>query len=485
MEKKVERKDNLEVVVTVKVNGDEWKKLCNKLYNKQASKVVIKGFRPGKAPANMIKSRINMANIYNDAIIDFANQAYGEAIQENKFYVYSQPKINVSKLSETEAEFDVVFDLVPEIKLGQYKGLDIACDEVKVSAKDVTAYIDNLKSQHAIMQVKEGKAKLHDSVIIDFVGYVDGEKFDGGSANGYELELGSNSFIPGFEDQLVGIKAGDKKSIEVTFPENYVESLKGKKATFEVTCQDVKEKVIPELDEAFFEDLGIATVKDEKSLKDYAKTQVTNQKNQEALNAQLEKIVNKAVDNAEVKIPNSMIEEEANAQLAQIKKQVEDAGLTYADYVAINGLKEEELDAKRKQEAAKNLKSMLVIEKIIIDEKLNVTEEKLEAEYERIAKLYGMEKEQVKKALESNKDGLVKQLRNKLFTDFMYENNKALKTTSTEEKPAAKKTTKKASTKKEETSVEEKPAAKKTTTKKTTSTTKKTTTKKATKKDAE
>ncbi len=478
MEKKVERKDNLEVVVNVTVNGDEWKKLCNKLYNKQASKVVVKGFRAGKAPANMIKARINMANIYNDAIIDFANKAYGEAIQENKFYVYSQPKINVNKLSELEADFDVVFDLVPEITLGQYKGLNIAQDEVKVAAKDVNAYIDNLKAQHAIMQVKEGAAKLHDSVIIDFVGYVDGEKFDGGSANGYELELGSNSFIPGFEDQLVGIKANEKRSIEVTFPENYVESLKGKKATFEVTCQDVKEKVIPSLDETFFEDLGIESVKDEKSLKAYAKNQVTAQKNQEALNAQLEKIVNTAVSNATVKIPSSMINEEANAQLEQIKKQVEEAGLTYADYVAINGLKEEELDARRKEEASKNLKSMLVIEKIIIDENLQVTEAKLEEEYARIAKLYGMEVAQVKNALESNKDGLIKQLRNKLFTDFMYENNKA--TEVTEEKPAAKKTTtKKASTKKEATGEEKKPAAKKTTAKKTS------TTKKATKKDAE
>lgn len=477
MEKKVERKDNLEVVVNVTVNGDEWKNLCNKLYNKEASKVVIKGFRPGKAPANMIKARVNMANIYNDAIIDFANKAYGEAIQENKFYVYSQPKINVNKLSEVEADFDVVFDLVPEITLGQYKGLNIACDEVKVAAKDVNAYIDNLKAQHAIMQVKEGAAKLHDSVIIDFVGYVDGEKFDGGSANGYELELGSNSFIPGFEDQLVGIKANEKRSIEVTFPENYVESLKGKKATFEVTCQDVKEKVIPSLDETFFEDLGIESVKDEKSLKAYAKNQVTAQKNQEALNAQLEKIVKTAVSNATVKIPSSMIEEEANAQLDQIKKQVEEAGLTYADYVAINGLKEEELDARRKEEASKNLKSMLVIEKIIVDENLQVTEAKLEEEYARIAKLYGMEVAQVKSALESNKDGLVKQLRNKLFTDFMYENNKVSEVT--EEKPAAKKTTTKKTSTKKDSSEEKKPAAKKTTTKKTS------TTKKATKKDAE
>ena len=298
------------------------------------------------------------------------------------------------------------------------------------------------------MQVKEGAANLGDSVIIDFEGFLGEEAFEGGSAKGYELELGSNSFVPGFEAQLVGIKAGEHRSINVTFPTNYVEQLKGKEARFEVTCQDVKEKVMPELDEEFYKDLGIASVTDEKTLKAYAKRQVLTRKETEVKNAQIEKIINTAVDNATVEIPSSMINDEANAMLESIKKQVTDAGLTYEDYLAINGTKEEELDAQRKAEAAKNLKAMLVVEQIIATEGLEVTRERLEEEYNSIAAQYSMEVEQVKNAFKANEQQFVTQLRNKIFTEFMLVNNASKVEEAVEEKPA-KKTTKK-STKKEE-----------------------------------
>ena len=273
------------------------------------------------------------------------------------------------------------------------------------------------------MQVKEGEAVKGDSVIIDFEGFLGDEAFEGGSANGYELELGSNSFVPGFEDQLVGIKAGEHRTVNVTFPTNYVEQLKGKEARFEVTCHDVKEKILPELNEEFFEELKIADVKDEKSLKAYAKKQVLANKERNAKNAQVENIINTAVNNATVEIPSSMVEDEANAMLESIKKQVEDAGLSYEDYVAINGKKEEELVAERKAEATKNLKAMLVVEQIIATEGLEVTKERLEEEYKAIANQYSMELESVKNALKSNEAQFVNQLRNKIFTDFMLKNN--------------------------------------------------------------
>lgn len=492
MEKSVERKENLEVVVNITINGDEWTKAWKKEHNKRAANVTVPGFRKGKAPANMINARINHGQVLSDVMVNLANKAFNEAVNENRLYVFSQPQLSVSKMNDDEVVCAVSFCLPPVIKLGQYKNLNVACDEVKASAKEVSAYIEDLKKQHAVMQVKEGAAKLGDTVIIDFVGYVDGDAFDGGSANGYELELGSNSFIPGFEDQLVGIKAGESRKLECKFPENYVEALKGKDATFDVTCQDVKEKVLPEINDEFIKELNIPNVSDEKSLKEYAKVQVMVNKQRAAKNAQVEKIVNLAVDNAEVQIPSSMIIEEANAMLEQIKSQVENAGLTYADYVAINGLKEEELDANRKAEAAKNLKSMLVVEQIIANEHLEANEAALEREYASLASQYGMSVASVKQALEPNKDNFAKQLRNKLFTEFMLVNNEAkveakVEAPASEEAPAkkapAKKTTKKAAAPKAE--GEEKPAAKKATTKKSTSTAKKTTTKKVAKKDAE
>ena len=322
-----------------------------------------------------------------------------------------------------EVSFTLTFCLPPVVTLGQYKDLGIALPAVKATPKEVAAFINDLRTKEAVMQVKEGEAAKGDSVIIDFVGYLGDEAFEGGSANGYELELGSNSFVPGFEDQLVGIKAGEHRSILVTFPTNYVEQLKGKEARFEVTCQDVKEKVLPELNEEFFADLKLEGVKDEKTLKAHAKKQVLAKKEADARRTQVETIINTAVDNATVEIPSSMVKEEADAMLASVKKQVEDAGLSYADYVAIQGKTEEALEEERKAEAIKNLKAMLVVENIIAKEGLEVTAERLEEEYKAIAAQYSMELESVKNALKANEQTFAQQLRNKIFTDFMLENN--------------------------------------------------------------
>ena len=424
MEKRVERKENLEVVISVSVSGEEWTKVWKKEFNKRAAKVTVPGFRPGKAPANMVKARVNTVECLNEALITVANTALKETVDAEKMVIFSEPKlVSVNKISEEGAEFSLGFCLPPVVTLGQYKDLGIACEAVKATPKEVTAYINDLKAKQAVMQVKEGEAVKGDSVIIDFEGFLGDEAFEGGSANGYELELGSKSFVPGFEDQLVGIKAGEHRTVNVTFPTNYVEQLKGKEARFEVTCHDVKEKILPELNEEFFEELKIADVKDEKSLKAYAKKQVLANKERNAKNAQVENIINTAVNNATVEIPSSMVEDEANAMLESIKKQVEDAGLSYEDYVAINGKKEEELVAERKAEATKNLKAMLVVEQIIATEGLEVTKERLEEEYKAIANQYSMELESVKNALKSNEAQFVNQLRNKIFTDFMLKNN--------------------------------------------------------------
>lgn len=422
MEKKIE-KNELDIVVTVTVNGDEWKKAQNKEFNKRASKLVIKGFRPGKAPAHLIKASINQGDVINDAIFTVVNKAYQEALDENKFYVFTQPKLNVTKVNADELEATVSFCLPPEITLGEYKKLGIAKEEAVVTDDDVNAYLENLRKEHAVMQVKEDAAALGDSVVIDFKGYINDEAFEGGEAKGYELELGSNMFIPGFEDQLVGIKAGEARTVNVKFPENYVEELKGKDARFEVTCSDVKVKILPELNDEFAEELELTEVTTLDQLKEYGKKQLLSQKEQQVANKQIEDIVNKAVDNATVKLPTAIVEEEAAAMLAQMKKQIEDAGLKYEDYIAINKLDEATLQAQRLDEARKNLKSMLVVEKIIALEKLEVTPEMVEAKYAELASQYGMKVEDVKKALEPNKAQFEKQIRNSLFTEFMLANN--------------------------------------------------------------
>ncbi len=423
MEKQVERKEDLEVLVTISCSGDEWAKYTKKEYNKHASKVTVKGFRPGHVPSDMIKTRVNMASVLNDALFNAVNDGFSQTVREEKLNVFTQPRLEVKKISEKEFEAVVSFALAPEVKLGQYKQLGIKAKAVRVLEKDVKEYIDNLKKQHAVMEVKDGEAKLGDSVIIDFVGYVDGTPFEGGDAKAYELELGSNSFIPGFEDALVGIKAGDKRTIEVTFPENYVEKLRNKPATFDITCSEVKCKKTPKLNKEFIDELGFEGVTDEDTLKDYCKKQIKARKEQESKNEQLNEIINKAIDNAEVIIPNPVVEEEANAMLDQVLKQLKDSGLTYKDYVSINGGDEKKLEEQRKDEARKNIKSSLVVNKIMASEGLRVTDEMINQQYQNIADQYKMKFEDVKKTFEANKDAFVQQLTNKLFTDFMLANN--------------------------------------------------------------
>ena len=423
MEKKIERKENLEVVVTVTSNGDEWKKAQKKEYNKKAAKVQVPGFRPGKAPEHLVKARVNQFDVMNEALMNLVNVAYGEALQEEKLYVFTQPVLNVTKLTQDEFEATVTFCLPPVVTLGEYKGLGIACEEVSVSEEDVKNYIETLQKEHAVMEVKEGAAEMGDSVVIDFKGYIGDEAFEGGEANGYELELGSNMFIPGFEDKCVGLVSGETRDVVVTFPENYVESLKGKEAKFVVTCNDVKKKVLPAVDQDFIAELNIAEVKTVEELNEYAKKNIQAQKEQAAKNKQMEDIVNKAVENATVELPAAVIEEEQQAMLENMKKQIEQTGLTFEDYCQINNVSEDDLKAQRIEEAKKNLKAMLVVENIIAKENIIVTDEKLEAEYARLASQYGMDVKSVRQALESNKENFKRQLRNQLFTEFMLANN--------------------------------------------------------------
>ena len=473
MSTKTTKKENLLVEVTIKSEKEAWEKATKKEYNKAASKVTVKGFRPGHVPADMVRARVNLSAVYTEALYNVANAEFAKAVEEEKLQVFSQPKLDIKKVDESGFEAVISFYLPPVIKLGQYKGLNVALKEVKVSAADVKARMEEIQKDHAYSVVKEGAAKKGDTVIIDFVGKVDGEKFDGGSAKAYELKLGSNAFIPGFEDQLVGIKAGETKVIDVTFPENYVESLKGKKAQFEVTCNDVKEEVVPELNEDFFAELDNKDVKDEASFKEFAKKQVQARKEQEAKNEALNEIIMKAVNNATVEIPASMVEDEEAAILADDKKKIEDAGLSYEEFQQINGMSEEEMKKNRHEAAVSGIKQMLVVESIINSEGFAVTDATLENYYDSLAKQYGMKVEDVKRALNANKEQVVRNLRNQLFTDFMYNSNIATGEVKAEKKPAAKKSTAKKA------EGEEKPAAKKSTA------AKKPAAKKTTKKEAE
>lgn len=422
MDKKFEKKAS-EAVFTFTAQAEEWTSAQKKEFHKLAAKLNVPGFRKGHVPDAIAKGRINPAEVLHEAMFTLVNKAYAEAIKEEKITPFAQPQLNVSKISETELECTVTVALPPSVKLGEYKGFGIEKEAVSVSDEELGAEIQKKLAEHATMIVKEGAAAMGDSVIIDFKGYIDDIPFDGGEAKAYELKLGSNAFIPGFEEKLVGIQAEEERTIDVTFPENYVENLAGKAAKFVVKCHDVKQTVLPELNDEFVDELEIENVKTVDAYKAKLSADLTASKEKAASTRQLDAIVNKAIENAEVSIADSIVTEEAKTQIDSIRKQVESNGLKFEDYLKINGIDEAKLLADKKAEAEHNIKGMLVIEEICRKENIVVDSKALNDKYESLAKMYNMKLEDVRKALEPNKNDLLRNLKNELFSKFMLANN--------------------------------------------------------------
>lgn len=422
MEKKIE-KNGSQVVITFTTSGDEWKNAQNKEFNKLSAKLKVDGFRQGHVPASIAKARINPAEVLHEALFTLVNKEYSNVINEEKLTVIAEPKLNVTKVSPDELECTVTVALPPVVTLGEYKGIKVAKETVEVTDEDIKNEINKELNNHATLMVKEEAAENGDTVIIDFKGYIDDVPFDGGEAKAYELKLGSNSFVPGFEDQLVGIKAEEEKTISITFPENYVENLAGKEAKFVVKCHDVKKTVLPELDEEFVSELALEGITTVDQYKEKLTNDLKSRKEREAENKRLNEIVETIVNNASVDIADTLLEDEAKAMIDNIKKQVESNGLKFEDYLKINNIDETKLLADKKVEAEHNIKGMLVIDEICRQENIVVDSKALNEKYEELAKMYNMKVEDVKKALEPNKNDVLRNLRNELFTKFVLENN--------------------------------------------------------------
>ena len=422
MEKTIEKVAG-EVIITITCNGDEWKLAQKKVFNKLSAKLKVPGFRQGKIPQDIAKRYIDAAQVLHDALYDVANKGYAEVLEAEKLAVISQPVLDVKSVSADEVVLTVTVALPPVVTLGEYKGIHVEKDAVEVTEEDINAEINRQLNAHASLVVKESAANLNDTVIIDFKGYVDGIPFDGGEAKGHELKLGSNTFIPGFEDQLVGISAGESRTIEVTFPENYVASLAGKTAKFDVVCHDVKETVVPTLDEEFVSELELKDITTIEQYKEKLSADILNRKTREADNKHLNTIVETIINNSEVEIGASIVDDEAKAMIDQIKKQIESNGLVFEDYLKINNVTEEQLLDSKRGEARNNLKGMLVISEICRKENIEVDASALNAKYEEIASMYGMKIDDVRKALEPNKNELLRNLKNELFTKFILANN--------------------------------------------------------------
>ena len=423
MERKVTKLENSHVEVLVTVDTDSWKKAQEKAFKKVSANVKVDGFRPGKAPEAMLRKRVDNMKVIDEAINDLLPTLYKDVLDNEDVKPMAQPKVEVTKLSDTDLEVKFTIVVSPEVELGEYKGLKIGKEEPKVTAKDVNAAIEALQKQNATLVVKDGAAELGDTIVMDFVGSVDGVPFEGGAAENHELELGSGQFIPGFEDQCVGLKAGEKKDINVTFPENYTPELKGKAAVFAITCHEVKAKKIPELNDEFVKDLSIPEVNTIDELKAHKEKELLEQKKAEARRAYLGKVVAAIAEKSKISIPDEIIDEQVSSRRKDIENRMKQSGLTLDQYLSILGQKEEEFMAKLKEDSKADFTRYLVVDKVGQVENIVVTDEDVDVEMAKIADQYKMKLEDVKKALANQLGEYRYNIRMNRVEDFLFANN--------------------------------------------------------------
>ena len=423
MKREVKKLENSKVEVLCDVELALWKEYQEKAFKKLAANLEIKGFRKGKVPEAMARKEINQGQIFNEAVNLSLQPAYEEVLREEKLQPFARPSVDVTKLSDTDLQLKFLITLAPEVKLGQYKGLAVKKEAIKVEEKEIDAAIEKLVAQNASLVVTDKAAKKGDTVVMDFVGSVDGKEFDGGKADNYSLELGSNSFVPGFEDQLVGHKSGEDVEVKVTFPKQYVPELAGKDATFKCKIHEVKEKVIPELNEELVKDLNIPEVKDVASLREYERKSLTAQKDSSANSKAFSEVMDKIVAGAKVEIADEIIADEVEGMKKNMEQQISQQGLTLEQYYSITGQKAEDVEKQMKVDAEKNLKAILCMEEIAKQEKIDVTDADVEFEFSKIADQYKMEIEKVKEILGKDISRFKMEIRQRRIQEFIAREN--------------------------------------------------------------
>ena len=399
MAEKKEKKAKNVHEIKVEITGKDWEKKLDETFKKIIKKVKIDGFRPGKAPRNIYEQKYGKQSIVVEAVDSCMNEAYVKALKEFKGEPIMQPTVGIEKADETGVTYVFTFTTKPEIKINKYTNLGVKKDSVKVTKKDVDNEIEKMRKEYADLTVKDGKAENGDTVIIDFEGF-DGDKaFEGGKAENYALELGSNSFIPGFEEALVGVKKGDKKDVNVTFPKDYhAEELKGKPVVFKVLVHEVKTKVYPELDEDFFLDLGLEDVKTKEDLEKKVKETMTEQKEYEAENKYVDELFEALLKETSVEVPHELIHEELDRMVEQYAERLKMQGITLEQFYKFTNSSEEALKAQMHEEAEKRVKLRFAIDEIIELEKIDATDEEANRDAEEKAKKHGMDKDEYIKA---------------------------------------------------------------------------------------
>lgn len=394
-EEKKETKKNVHEVV-IKIEGEDWSKALDKAFAKKQKTAKVDGFRAGKVPRDIYEKHYGKESLFLDAADIVLQDAYVKALDESKLIPVVQPGVDLKSINENGVEFSFKIVTKPEVKVKKYKGLNIKPEEVEVTDEEINHELGHLLERYTELTTKdEGAVEEGDVAVIDFEGFKDGVAFEGGKGENYSLEIGSNTFIPGFEEQVKGMKTGEEKDLDLTFPEDYgAADLAGAKVVFKVKVNEIKQKVTRELDEEFFEDLGMEGVDSEESLKNAIKDSLKTQKEADAENKYVDKILEEVAKNVEVDIPEEMVEEEVDRLLSRFTEQMKMQGISLDLYYQFTGSSEADLRAQLEKEAYSNVLYRLMLEEIMTIEKIEVTEEEADKEATELAEKYQMTKEE-------------------------------------------------------------------------------------------
>lgn len=405
------------------ISGKIWEEALTKSFNENVKDAKIDGFRKGKCPRDIYEKKYGIESLYSKAVDYVLPTVYSEILKENNLEPVVEPSIDVEEISKDRVVFKFIVITRPTVNVKKYKGLKVKKEKVVVTKEEINNEIDRLRNQFAEIEIKDDKIENGDTAIIDFEGFKDDVAFEGGKGENYPLEIGSHTFIPGFEEQLVGLKTGDDKDVKVTFPEDYPsEELKGKEVVFKVKIHEVKTRVLPELNEDFFNDLGVENVNSEKELEEYASSLIKNRKELELENKLIDEILEKVSKETEIELPEELVHEEVHRMMDSYNQKLQMQGLSLEQYMQFTNKTMEDLENELKDEASKNITYRYMLEHIAEKENLEISEEEIKEETTRLAQMYQMSEEELIGAF-GGVEMVKYDLRMRKAIEFLKENN--------------------------------------------------------------
>ena len=417
--KNVEKKENNTADLTVEITGAEFDSAINKVYTKVKNQIALPGFRKGKAPRKLVEKMYGEGVFYEDALEELYPSIMEEITKDESLEIVGYPKTNVNTIGADGVELVVTVGLMPVAKLGQYKEIPAPKAEVSVTDEEVETALKPYITRATTQVSVDRPVQNGDTAVIDFEGFVDGVAFEGGKGENYDLKIGSGSFIPGFEDQLVGVAAGESKDVVVTFPEDYhADNLAGKEAVFKCTVHEVKEEQVPELDDEFAKDVSEFETLDE--LKADLRAKTLERKEKDAQTAFEQSVMAAVIDNAEMEIPETMVEYETDKMMENYESRLQGSGISFDQYLNMMGTNRAELRVSTKAAALQQIQSELVLKAVVEAEGIEAAEDEIAAHVKELAEQYSIEEDKVKEAI--SEDALARDVKLQKASKFLFDN---------------------------------------------------------------